>query len=142
MSKAIFYKTGDSRNTINKSLIETGTKNINLLFSYNPVQFQCYIKGDDVLKNSNYASLLQKYYFVNLDSIGAGIYLVTFSLDVLETYKNIILASEFDITATGTAGKNTAIPVSDETFEKIFKSDKTVEFDNSIIVTTTGDTLE
>lgn len=142
MSEIIFYKTNDSRNTINKTITKTGEKEINLLFNYNQIQFQCYIKGDDVLKNSNYAALLEKYYFVNLDSIGAGIYLVTFSLDVLETYKSNILASDFDITATGTAGKNTTIPVNNETFSKIFKSNKSIEFDNSIIVTTTGDTLE
>ena len=55
MTQVNFYKTDDSQNTINKTLTKTGTKNVNLLFSYYYVEFQAYMKGDPVLLGSNYA---------------------------------------------------------------------------------------
>ena len=141
MTEVDLYKTDDSQNTINKTLTKTGTKNISLLFSYDYIEFKAYLKGDPILLSSNYAIIDSKNYFLNLENIGGTIYLVSFTLDLLETYKDIILASDFDIIEKSTYGTSSDIPTSSEIEQKTYKSDKTLEFDNSIILTSTGEEL-
>lgn len=141
MTQIDLYKTNDSQNTINKTLTKTGSKNINLLFSYDFIEFKAYLKGDSVLLSSNYAIIDSKHYFLNLENISGIIYLVSFSLDLLETYKEIILASDFDIIEKSTFGASSEIPTSSEIEQKTFKSDKELEFDNTIILTSTGEEL-
>lgn len=141
MTQIDLYKTNDSQNTINKTLTKTGSKNINLLFSYDFIEFKAYLKGDPVLLSSNYAIIDSKHYFLNLENIGSTVYLVSFSLDLLETYKEIILASDFDIIEKSTFGASSEIPTSSEIEQKTFKSDKELEFDNTIILTSTGEEL-
>lgn len=142
MTQIDFYKTNDSQNTINKTLTKTGSKDINLLFSYDYIEFQAYLKGDPILLSSNYAIIDNKHYFLNLESIGGTIYLVTFTLDLLESYKDIILESDFDIIEKSTYGTNSEIPTSSEIEQKTFKSDKELEFNNTIILTSTGEELQ
>lgn len=142
MTKVDLYKTDDSQNTINKTLTLTGTKEISLLFSYDSMEFESYLKADQILLSSNYAIIDDKNYFVNLDSIGGTIYLVTFTLDLLETYKDILLASDFDIVEKSTYGLNSDIPTSSEIEQKIYKSNKELEFTNTIILTSTGEELQ
>ena len=142
MTQIDFYKTNDSQNTINKTLTKTGSKNVNLLFSYDFIEFKAYLKGDSVLLSSNYAIIDNKHYFLNLESIGGTIYLVTFSLDLLETYRDIILESDFDIIEKSTIGTSSDIPTSSEIEQKTFKSDKELEFNNTIILTSTGEELD
>ena len=141
MTKVDFYKTDDNQNTINKTLTKTGTKNISLLFSYDYIEFKAYLKGDPILLSSNYAIIDSKHYFLNLENIGGTIYLVSFTLDLLETYKNIILASDFDIIEKSTYGTSSDIPTSSEIEQKTYKSDKELTFENSIILTSTGEEL-
>ena len=141
MTEVNFYKTDDSQNTINKTLTKTGTKNISLLFSYDYIEFKTYLKGDQILLSSNYAIIDNKRYFLNLENIGGTIYLVTFTLDLLETYKDIILASDFDIIEKSTYGTSSDIPTSSEIEQKTYKSDKKLTFENSIILTSTGEEL-
>lgn len=141
MTNINFYKTNDSQNTINKTLTKTGTKNVNLLFSYDYLQFQAYLKRDKILLGSNYAVIDNNYYFLDLENIGGTVYLVTFTLDLLETYKDIVLASDFDITEKSTIDFNSTVPTSSEIEQKTFKSDKELEFTNTIILTTTGEEL-
>ena len=142
MTNIDFYKTNDSQNTINKTLTKTGSKNVNLLFSYDFIEFKAYLKGDSVLLSSNYAIIDSKHYFLNLESIGGTIYLVTFTLDLLETYKDIVLASDFDIIEKSTIGTSSDVPTSSEIEQKTFKSDKKLDFSNTIILTTTGEELQ
>ena len=142
MTQIDFYKTDDSQNTINKTLTKTGTKDVNLLFNYDYIEFQAYLKGDQILLSSNYATIDKNHYFLNLESIGGTIYLVTFTLDLLETYKDNVLASDFDITEKSTADFNSSIPTSSEIEQKTYKSDKELEFTNTIILTTTGEELQ
>lgn len=142
MAQIDLYKTDDSQNTINKTLTKTGTKNISLLFSYDYIEFKAYLKGDQILLSSNYAIIDNKRYFLNLENIGGTIYLVSFTLDLLETYKDIILASDFDIIEKSTFGTSSEIPTSSEIEQKTFKSDKKLEYDNTIILTSTGEELE
>lgn len=142
MTQIDLYKTNDSQNTINKTLTKTGSKNINLLFSYDFIEFKAYLKGDSVLLSSNYAIIDNKHYFLNLENIGGTIYFVTFSLDLLETYKDIILASDFDIVEKSTFGTSSEIPTSSEIEQRTYKSDKELELSNTIILTTTGEELQ
>lgn len=141
MTEVDFYKTDDSQNTINKTLTKTGTKNISLLFSYDYVEFKAYLTGDQILLSSNYAIIDNKHYFLNLENIGGTIYLVSFTLDLLETYKDIILASDFDIIEKSTYGINSVIPTTSEIEQKTYKSDRELEFENTIILTSTGEEL-
>lgn len=141
MTEVDFYKTDDSQNTINKTLTKTGTKNISLLFSYDYIEFKAYLKGDPILLRSNYAIIDNKRYFLNLENIGGTIYLVSFTLDLLETYKDIILSSEFDIIEKSTYGTSSDIPTSSEIEQKTYKSTKELTFENSIILTSTGEEL-
>lgn len=142
MTQIDLYKTNDSQNTINKTLTKTGSKNINLLFSYDFIEFKAYLKGDSVLLSSNYAIIDNKHYFLNLENIGGTIYFVTFTLDLLETYKDIILASDFDIVEKSTFGTSSEIPTSSEIEQRTYKSDKELELSNTIILTTTGEELQ
>lgn len=142
MTQIDLYKTNDSQNTINKTLTKTGSKNINLLFSYDFIEFKAYLKGDSVLLRSNYAIIDNKHYFLNLENIGGTIYLITFTLDLLETYKDIILASDFDIVEKSTFGTSSEIPTSSEIEQRTYKSDKELELSNTIILTTTGEELQ
>lgn len=142
MTQIDLYKTDDSQNTINKTLTKIGTKNINLFFSYDFMEFQTYMKGDQILLGSNYSIINNNHYFLNLESIGGTIYTVTFTLDLLETYKDNILASDFDIKEKSTADFNTSIPTSSEIVQKTIKSDKELEFTNTIILTSIGDELQ
>ena len=141
MTEVDFYKTDDSQNTINKTLTKTGTKNISLLFSYDYIEFKAYLKGDPILLSSNYAIIDKKHYFLNLENIGGTIYLVSFTLDLLETYKDIILASDFDIIEKSTYGTSSDIPTSSEIEQKTYKSNKELTFENSITLTSTGEDL-
>lgn len=141
MTEVDFYKTDDSQNTINKTLTKTGTKNISLLFSYDYVEFKAYLTGDQILLSSNYAIIDNKHYFLNLENIGGTIYLVSFTLDLLETYKDIILASDFDIIEKSTYGTSSDIPTDSEIEQKTYKSDRELEFENTIILTSTGKEL-
>lgn len=141
MTEVDFYKTDDSQNTINKTLTKTGTKNISLLFSYDYIEFKAYLKGDPILLRSNYAIIDNKRYFLNLENIGGTIYLVSFTLDLLETYKDVILASDFDIIEKSTYGTSSDIPTSSEIEQKTYKSTKELTFENSIILTSTGEEL-
>lgn len=142
MTKIELYKTDDSHNTINKTLTKTGSKEINLLFSYDYIEFQAYMKGDPLLLSSNYAVIDDKKYFLNLESIGSTIYLVTFTLDLLETYKDILLSSDFDITEKSTYDFNSDIPTSSLIEQKTYKSDKELEYSRTIVLTTIGEELQ
>lgn len=142
MTQIDLYKTNDSQNTINKALTKTGSKDISLLFSYDYIEFKAYLKGDPVLLSSNYAIIDSKHYFLNLENLGATIYLVTFTLDLLETFKDIILASDFDIIEKSTIGTSSDVPTSSEIEQKTYQADKELEYVNTIILTSTGEELE
>lgn len=233
MTQIDLYKTDDTSNTINKTLTKTGSKNVSLLFNYDFIEFQAYLKGDPILLSSNYAiidlqgqgetgmsfktfttnyiydqqgidtystpgytgiwsvnettsnlkigdmvkfrctnsttnnysfinakvteipgdklitatsielkvSTESMHYFLNLENIGSTIYLVTFTLDLLETYKDILLASDFDISEKSTIDYNSEIPTSSELEQKTIKADKELEFTNTIVLTSTGEEI-
>lgn len=143
MTQIDFYKTDDSQNTINKTLTKTGSKNVSLPFSYDDMEFSLYLTRDDILLGSNYAIINDQNYFLDLENFSSiNISLATFSIDLLETYKDILLASDFDISEKSTIGYSSNIPTSSEIEQKIYKADKELEFSNTIILTSTGEELQ
>ena len=143
MTQIDFYKTDDSQNTISKTLTKTGTKNVNLPFSYDDMEFSLYLTRDEIISQSNYAIIGNQNYFLDLENFTSiNISLVTFTLDMLETYKDTILASDFDISEKSTYSYSSDIPTSSEIEQKVYKSDKELEFTNTIILTTTGEELQ
>ena len=133
------YKNSSSFNTINKTLTLLTTLNIHLKQGANLLHTQIIIHNNDQLKELNYAKMLDRYYFVQVQTLNNNKFLLlTLDEDVLETYKKDILASSQDIVEKSTAGNIKQTNVSPETVSKTFNSDIKLENSNSIIMVTSG----
>lgn len=137
--KLELYSTQDSYNTINKDLslikeIEIRLKaNIDL---YNP---SLIMTKQDFYKNVNYAKLLDRYYFVEIQNHPNNNFIVlNLHEDVLQTYANDILNSNQDIIRKSAAGNIKQQNVSPETVTRFFDSDVKIENGSSIIMVTSG----
>ena len=139
--KITYYKTLDSANTINKTIELISTENIYVPFTEPPLMFKLYLANNDLYKTINYCQLEGKFYFVNFEQMNPRIVSASFSLDVLETYKDRILESEFDIAEKSTIDFNSSVPTTSEIENKVIKSNVTLQDNKSIIVTTTGEEL-
>lgn len=139
----ILYHTNDSQNTINKELTLITTKNINLKQSTNLYQTFLILKNDNITDYSkiNYAKMLNKYYFVSYETIANNNFIkLNLKEDVLETYKNAILNSDFDIIAKSEIDYTSNVPTSKKVQTKIIKSNVILADDENIIVQTSGTT--
>ena len=136
-----YYKTKDSANTINKTIELVSTENIFVPFTELPLIFKLYLANNDLYQTINYCQLDGKFYFVNFEQMNPKIVSASFSLDVLETYKDRILESEFDIGEKSTIDFNSNVPTTSEIENKVIKSNVTLQDNKSIIVTTTGEEL-
>ena len=138
------YKNNSSFNTINKTLTLLTTLNIHLKQGANLLHTQIIIHNSEQLKNLNYAKMLDRYYFVQVQTLNNNKFLLlTLDEDVLETYKQDILASSQDIIEKSTAGNIKQTNVSPETVSKTFNSDVKIENDNgSIIMVTSGQPIK
>lgn len=88
----ILYKTLDNRNTINKTLTDPLTLEINLKKDINIINPELVLKGD--FRGFNYAHipLLNHYYFINsMEQLNFILVKLNLECDVLETYKADIL---------------------------------------------------
>ena len=133
------YKNSSSFNTINKELSLLNTLNIHLKQGANLLHTQIIIHNNDQLKQLNYAKMLDRYYFVQVQTLNNNKFLLlTLDEDVLETYKKDILASSQDVIEKSTAGNVKQTNVSPETVSKTFNSDIKLENGNSIIMVTSG----
>jgi hypothetical protein len=139
--KITYYKTLDSANTINKTIEPVLTENIYVPFTEPPLMFKLYLANNDLYLTINYSQLDGKFYFVNFEQMNPKIVSASFSLDVLETYKDRILESDFDISEKSTIDFNSNVPTSSEIENKVIKSNVTIQENKSIIVTTTGEVL-
>lgn len=137
-----YYNTKDTANTINKTLETVGNENIYVPFSDPPLMFNLYLANKDIYKTANYCKLNDKFYFVNFEQMNAKIVVGSFSMDLLETYKQQILESDFDISEKSTIDYNSDVPVSSQIEKKTIKSDVTIKDEKSIIVTTIGEELQ
>lgn len=137
------YKNSSSFNTINKELSLLTTLNIHLKQGANLFHTQIIIHNNDQLKELNYAKMLDRYYFVQVQTLNNNKFLLlTLDEDVLETYKKDILASSQDIIEKSTAGNIKQTNVLPETVSKTFNSDIKLENDNSIIMVTSGQPMK
>ena len=137
------YKNDSSYNTINKALTLLTTLNIHLKQHTNLLHTQIIIHNSEQLKNLNYAKMLDRCYFVQVQTINNNKFLLlTLDEDVLETYKKDILASSQDVIEKSTAGNVKQKNVSPETVSKTFNSDIKLENGNSIIMVTSGQPMK
>lgn len=140
--KLELYSTHDSFNTINKELtlikeIELRLKaNIDL---YNP---SLIMTKQDFYKNVNYAKLLDRCYFVEIQNHpNNNFILLNLHEDVLQTYAKDILNSNQDIVKKAAAGNIKQTNVSPETVSRFFDSDVKIDNGSSIIMVTSGQPL-
>ena len=137
------YKNNSSFNTINKALTLLTTLNIHLKQGANLLHTQIIIHNNDQLKELNYAKMLDRYYFVQVQTLNNNKFLLlTLDEDVLETYKKDILASSQDIIEKSTAGNIKQTNVSPETVSKTFNSDTKLDNGSSIIMVTSGQPIK
>ena len=137
------YKNSSSFNTINKELSLLNTLNIHLKQGANLFHTQIIIHNSEQLKELNYAKMLDRSYFVQVQTLNNNKFLLlTLDEDVLETYKKDILASSQDIVEKSTAGNIKQTNVSPETVSKTFNSDIKLENGNSIIMVTSGQPMK
>ena len=137
------YHTDDSQNTINKEKTLITTKNINLKQSTNLYQTFLILKNDKATNysNVNYAKMLNKFYFVSHETIANNNFIkLNLKEDVLETYKDDILNTDFDIIAKSEIDYTSNVPTSKKVQTKIIKSNVTLIDDENIIVQTSGTT--
>ena len=140
--KLDLYKCGSSFNTINKELTLLTTLNIHLKQNANLLHTQIIIHNSEQLKNLNYAKMLDRSYFVQVQTLNNNKFLLlTLDEDVLETYKQDILNSSQDIIRKSTAGNVKQTNVSPETVSRFFDSDVKIEHGSSIIMVTSGQPL-
>lgn len=141
--KIQLFETGSPRNSINKKL-------------ENMIEFDAQIKGDfNILnpvfriittenltgKNYCYVPELKRYYFV--DSIvifPINIYVISFKVDVLETWKNDILKSKCSIMQQKQFNKyyNGNFPTQVNKEIDTYKSETEIEYEKEIILCTIG----
>ena len=138
------YKNSSSFNTINKELTLLTSLNIHLKQGANLLHTQIIIHNNDQLKELNYAKMLDRCYFVQVQTLNNNKFLLlTLDEDVLETYKKDILASSQDVVEKSTAGNIKQTNVSPETVSKTFNSDIKLENGNSsIIMVTSGQPMK
>ena len=137
------YKNNSSFNTINKALTLLTTLNIHLKQGANLLHTQIIIHNNDQLKELNYAKMLDRYYFVQVQTLNNNKFLLlTLDEDVLETYKKEILASSQDVIEKSTAGNIKQTNVLPETVSKTFNSDTKLDNGSSIIMVTSGQPIK
>ena len=137
------YKNNSSFNTINKALTLLTSLTIHLKQGANLLHTQIIIHNNDQLKELNYAKMLDRYYFVQVQTLNNNKFLLlTLDEDVLETYKKDILASSQDVIEKSTAGNIKQTNVSPETISKTFNSDTKLDDGSSIIMVTSGQPIK
>lgn len=142
--KLELYKSSSSFNTINKELTLLTTLTIHLKQGANLLHTQIIIHNSEQLKDLNYAKMLDRYYFVQVQTLNNNKFLLlTLDEDVLETYKKDILNSSQDIISKSTAGNVKQKNVLTDTETETFKSDKGLD-DKSyeIILQTVGQPIK
>ena len=141
--KLELYKSSSSYNVINKELSLLTTLTIHLKQNANLLHTQIIIHNNDQLKELNYAKMLDRSYFVQVQTLNNNKFLLlTLDEDVLETYKKEILASSQDVIEKSSAGNVKQKNVSPETISKTFNSDVKIDNGSSIIMVTSGQPMK
>ena len=142
--KIELYKSSSSFNTINKELTLLTTLTIHLKQGANLLHTQIIIHNNEQLKGLNYAKMLDRSYFVQVQTLNNNKFLLlTLDEDVLETYKKDILNSSQDIIRKSTAGNVKQTNVSTDTETETFKSNKGLDGKgHEIILQTVGEPIK
>lgn len=137
-----FYHTDNPQNTLGKNLTQLASKDIHLKANTDLINPSLLFKNDNFNKEVNYMKMLDRYYFVNLKFIRSDtLVILNCNIDVLETYKDLILNSQADIIEKSSVSNVKQNDITQETVTKIFKSDTIVPNGSSIIMQTTGEPL-
>ena len=140
--KLQLYKSNSIFNTINKDLTLLDTLEIHLKQNANLLSTQIIIHNNDKLKELNYATMLNRSYFVQVQTLNNNKFLLlTLNEDVLETYKQQILDSSQDVIEKSTAGNVKQSNVSSNTITKVYNSDTTIQDGSTIIIETSGESF-
>lgn len=138
-----FYHTDNPQNTIGKTLIQLTNKDITLKANTDLINPSLLFKNNNFNKEVNYMKMLDRYYFVELKFIRSNtLVILNCNLDVLETYKDLILNSQADIIEKSSVSNVKQNDMTQETITKVFKSDTVVPDGSSIIMQTTGEPLD
>lgn len=108
----ILYNYKGQPNTIKKVLTPLGTLNVTLQPEINVHNPTLKIQIPPNMYGFNYVYIedLGKYYFVdNFRYIGGNTYILTLSLDVLQTYKDVILQSTALIVESDNANRDLSV---------------------------------
>ena len=138
-----FYHTNNPQNTLGKNLTQLANKDIHLKANTDLINPSLLFKNDNFNKQVNYMKMLDRYYFVDLKFIRSNtLVILNCTIDVLETYKDLILNSQADIIEKSSVSNVKQNDITQETVTKIFKSDTIVPNGSSIIMQTTGEPLD
>ena len=127
----ILYNYKGQPNTINKALTPLGTLNVALRPEINVHNPTLKIQIPPNMYGFNYVYIeeFKKYYFVeNFRFVGGNMYLLTLSLDVLQTYKDAILQSTALIVESDNANRD--LSVNSNVFN-VFPKTEILNFPNS-----------
>lgn len=136
-----FYKTNDNSRVVNKTLQLNRT--IDIIFRQAvDEQAPLIIMDKNNIAGSNYVHIpdFNRYYFISkVDNYTASLVRVHLNTDLLMTYKDIILNSPVQITATEKPSYlSDSLPTQATISKRVIKSDVTLENKNSMILTTIG----
>ena len=108
----IIYNYKGQPNTINKALTPLGTINVDLRPEINVHNPTLKIQIPPNMYGFNYVYIedFRKYYFVDkFRYIGGNTYILTLSIDVLQTYKEVILQSTALIVESDNANRDLSV---------------------------------
>ena len=134
------YNTSDSNNTIGKTLTDEETFNITFKGEFDIINPIILLKSDTpILKNYAYIPEFNRYYFIISIQIQPNkVYELFLECDVLETYKEDILASKGLVTRCTEGNKFFDSGYNSEVRKQIhvYHSETTPEYKNEIILVT------
>lgn len=139
--KVEFYKTSDNPRTVNKTLQLIRTVDIIFRQAVDE-QAPLIIISNENVAGANYVKIpnFNRYYFISsVDNFTAGLVRLHLTTDLLMTYKDIILNSPVQITATETPSYlSDSLPTQTKISKRIVKSDVTLNKATSLVLTTIG----
>ena len=139
--KVEFYKTSDNPRTVNKTLQLIRTVDIIFRQAVDE-QAPLIIMSNDNVADANYVRIpnFNRYYFISsVDNFTAGLVRIHLTTDLLMTYKDIILNSPVQITATENPSYlSESLPTQTKISKRIVKSDVTLNKATSLVLTTIG----
>lgn len=139
--KVEFYKTSDNPRTVNKTLQLTRTVDIIFRQAVDE-QAPLIIMSNENVAGANYVRIpnFNRYYFISsVDNFTAGLVRLHLTTDLLMTYKDIILNSPVQITATENPSYlSESLPTQTKISKRVVKSDVTLNKATSLVLTTIG----